>query len=67
MQRRLADRLQQVAVVVPGEGADGDRRVGRAEGGRADLAGLRPLRAREDRDRGDVVVLPWSVPMPSVV
>src|SRR3546814_20027003 len=35
--RRAPDRVEQGVDVAPGAGAEGDRRVGRAEGGDADL------------------------------
>ena len=51
MDRRAAHRVEQSADIAPGDGAEGDRRVGRAESGGADRRDILPQRRRQDRQR----------------
>ena len=66
--RRPAHRIEQLAAARAGERAEGHRRVGRAEGGRADLGIGLPQRVGRQIARAFMFdVLPWSVAMPVVV
>ena len=66
--RRLARHLERLPLVVAGEGAEGRRRVGRAEGGQADLRRRRLPSASAAIIRPLMFdILPWSVAMPLVV
>ena len=58
MDRRLADRVEEVALIRAREYAEGDGCVGRAEGGGADLRDLGPLRIGEDGQAVDVRQFP---------
>ena len=55
--RRAPDRVEQLAAVRAGQGAEGDRRVGHAEGGGADRLDRDPALVGDDRQRVDVAGL----------